>query len=488
MYRVLALVLVIIGFAAVPARAASPDDQYVAILYLIQQGDAAESAGSRSEAFARFTSAFTELQQLQHDAPGWESDMVSYRLNYLRKRLDVLGAARPLVAPASQPAAPARNAAPDPVLVLQAQLQQSQADIALLQAKLREALAARPASLDPAQLAAAEEHVRQLSKENELLKVSSSAAGAGSNAAGAATAAALAAENELLKRQMAGLKSASSPGEPKGSATGAGALASESARPGDEKRIKQLVQERDALQRQVAVYESKAVPYTAEELALLRLTPPGLLAGGKVARKASAPPKPPPGTAGLIADAQRYYARGDFARAEECYQQVLRKDTRNVYTLANLASIQIEAGKLDEAERNLNQALAIAPDDVYSLQLLGSLKFRQNNLDAAMDALTRAASMDPNNPEILNILGVTLNHKGQRAAAENALRRAITIDPGYANAHNNLAVIYASQDPPCIELARMHYQRALSSGYPRNPELEKMLDQKKTAVAGTASP
>ncbi len=45
-------------------------------------------------------------------------------------------------------------------------------------------------------------------------------------------------------------------------------------------------------------------------------------------------------------------------------------------------------------------------------------------------------------------------------------------------AHNNLAAIYISQDPPLLELARWHYQKALDAGQPHNTELEKALDSK----------
>jgi Tfp pilus assembly protein PilF len=59
--------------------------------------------------------------------------------------------------------------------------------------------------------------------------------------------------------------------------------------------------------------------------------------------------------------------------------------------------------------------------------------------------------------------------------AETALRKAIQIDPNYAAAQNNLAVIYLSQKPPLVQLARWHYQKALDAGQPRNPDLEKAL-------------
>ena len=96
--------------------------------------------------------------------------------------------------------------------------------------------------------------------------------------------------------------------------------------------------------------------------------------------------------------------------------------------------------------------------------------------------LSRAARLDPQNPEIENYLGVTLSHKGLRQQAETALRKAVQLDPNYAAAHNNLAVIYISQQPPLPELARWHYEKALAAGQPPNPDLEKMLAEKGAPV------
>ena len=67
-----------------------------------------------------------------------------------------------------------------------------------------------------------------------------------------------------------------------------------------------------------------------------------------------------------------------------------------------------------------------------------------------------------------------------RNAAETAFRKAILLNPNYAGAQNNLAVFYLTQQPPSVELARWHYEKAVAGGLPRNPDLEKMLDEKKT--------
>ena len=109
------------------------------------------------------------------------------------------------------------------------------------------------------------------------------------------------------------------------------------------------------------------------------------------------------------------------------------------------------------------------------------VKFRQEKYDDALDALSRAAKLDPQNAEVQNYLGITLSNKGMRGPAETALRKAIQLQPGYGAAHQNLAVVYVTQQPPMTELARWHYQKALAGGQPHNADLEKILDAPKKA-------
>jgi tetratricopeptide (TPR) repeat protein len=281
----------------------------------------------------------------------------------------------------------------------------------------------------------------------------------------------------------------------------------------DAARIKQLERERDDLQKQLAaankeiysrkgkaatartaeienqlatlrdrleVLEARQVPYTAEELALFK-QPETKLA--QVDRKdgRKSVNELPPGTVALVAEAHRYYANKQLDKAEEKYLQVLQQDKTNVPTLANLAAIELDLGHLETAEINIKQAVALAPDDAYSLFVLGRLKFTQRKYDEAIDAFSRAAKRDPQDAQAQNFLGLALSEKGLRGPAETALRKAIQIDPGCADAHNNLAVVYITQQPPLVELARWHYQKALASGHPHNLELEKMLDAAKPA-------
>ncbi len=608
----------------VRAQAEGPDDQYVRIYNLIQQADSLDSNGQPTQALAKYLDTQATLQRFRTAYPDWNPKVIQFRLNYLAGKVAGLSAKVPAPAPAVTPpqiaastarppaeaAALPKPAAPDwqgQAAALREQTRQLQADKVLLEAKLKEALTAKPASVDPQAVAGLQDKLRAMAKENDLLKVVLAQEKTKTKSPGDSkaleqvqqavteanrklaeqtqransllaenttlqarlanrsieapspapaeipkkavtltepnarsaeqselstrlelekqalqarvlfltreqdAAAALRAENELLKKQLAGLKT--TPGAVQQPNTNSGlaeAQAQIAALQSDkelarlekmalENRLKQITaagpatqartqtallegQELATLKARLQVLEARAIPYTAEELALFK-TPPTQLA----ATDAKAGKKPvrelPAGTSKLAAEAQRYFSARQFGKAEEKYLQMLRHDENNVNVLANLATIELEQNHLEQAEKHLQQALAASPDDAYSLSVLGYVRFRQERYDEALQVLSRAAQLSPENAEIQNFLGLTLSHKGMRIPAETALRKAVQLAPAYGGAHVNLAVIYATQQPPLVELARWHYQKALSAGHTPNPELEKILQKKRNGEA-----
>ena len=606
-------------------HADGPDDRYVEIYNLIQEGDSfGPSQGA--QAMAKYTEAQTALRKFQKIYPGWNERVVNFRLNYVASKLTILSANAAAVSnapvavtpPPSTPPQPAPATvqppsvqpppvqpppvvqttapvapvvppvvAPQPQLPsvaelqgqiadLQNQLRRLQNDKSMVEAKLREALAARPAGADPREFAQAQEKIRSMEKENALLQVSLSqerekvASLANSTqlqqtklelaetrqqlVEQTARATQLAQQNESLQAQVKTLTEGSKGVAAKlpADTTAASAelnrqltqakttiaaleadkeiwrlekdalqnrvkhLETPVAAPStplwtqDAEHVKQLERERNDLQKKLDaaqkelygrngkttaarvdelanqletlrarldIYESKPVPYTPQELALFKkpqvaVTDPH--AGEKSVQEL------PAGTVQLVSEAQQDFSSGSFQQAEQKYLEVLRHDGKNVNTLANLATIQLEMGHLEDAEKNLKAALAVAPDDSFSLSILGNLKFRQAKYDDALDALSRAAKSDPKNAEIQNFLGLTLSEKGMRSAAETAFRKAVLLNPNYGGAQNNLAVFYLTQQPPSVELARWHYDKAVAAGFPRNPEMEKLLAAKKS--------
>jgi tetratricopeptide (TPR) repeat protein len=594
------LVLVILALLVVStARGQGPDDQYLSVYTLIQEADGTPQP---TQALAKYLQAQTSLQRLQRSYPDWNAKVVGFRLNYLALKIETLSAKAPAPPAASNsvgvvaqdraatPQASSPNDSDRQLNELKQRLQQLEADKVVLEAKLKEALAAQPAALDPRELSNALSQVQSLEKENQLLKVTLAqekgrtqampvgkpgalsaadvnqklaeqteranrlelerdALQARQPATGPYGAAALQAENVLLRKQLAELKTgpASGPAEA-GSrlaeaqkqiaalqadkellrlekvalenrvkqmavSTNAAPLMAKAAEPS---RVRELEGERKLLQKKLdeamkelynrkgkalsarlegmegqilalrsrlEVFEAHQVPYTAEELALFNKPEPKIVAAAQPDPRAGKKSvrELPPGSTPLIAEAQKFFAAKQYDKAEENYLQVLNKDQSNVPTLANLALIQLQLNRTAEADKHIQQAIKIDPDDAYSLSVLGQVKFRQEKYDEALEALARAAKLDAQNAEIQNLLGLTLSQKGLRGPAETALRKAIQINPGYGEAHNNLAVIYLSQQPPLVELARWHYQKARAAGNPANPFLEKAFEARKTA-------
>ncbi len=240
------------------------------------------------------------------------------------------------------------------------------------------------------------------------------------------------------------------------------------------------ISQADALRARLAVLEAQAVPYTAEELAVLKKSPftvPAQMPAPPVEKKriVHSIKDLPPGVGAMMAEAARDTMARDYGKAAEKYQEILHQDENNVYVLAHLANAQFAMNQLPECEKTVARALALDPEDPASLYLLGILRYRQEKLDEALDALSRSAKYNPTNSGTQYYLGRALVDKGLRAAAETAFRKVLSVDPEYADAHFSLAFVYAAEKPPALELARWHYRRALDLGHEKSEQLDKFL-------------
>ena len=563
------LFILLIACATLSVRAQGPDEQYVRIYQMIQEADRLGETGQARAAAAKYVEAQETLTRFRGIYPGWNDRLINYRLSYITTKLAPLSAllagSSPLVASTNVPSSQVANgtsAPPSSVGVasisgefenqfkaLQAEVERLQADNRRLSAKLKEALSVQPASVDPRELAKAEERVRALQKENELFKVqlaqkSTAPMPPDLNAKLSEqneVITSLRTENDILKKQAAewrqrhdALIASSSPGKAQATIPSAESESTMRDLKSDNLALQKQVElwkqvsrtgprssptppstaaaampsdsERDllaALRARLDVLEAKPIPYTAEELALFDKGSPVLAHGTESSMSASrtenvlpaegplrkAARGIPPGAGALVHAAMRAFEAGRYAEAEQKYLELLRQNPDNLTTLANLASAQVELGRVADSEKdtqralghfaqaegNVQRVLHLAPDDDFGLYLLGRIRFRQDKLDQALDALSRSAKANPNYAEAQNFLGIVLSEKGLRGAAEVALRKAIQLQPNNTDAHYNLAVVYATQKPPALALARWHYKKARTAGHPGNAEVEKLM-------------
>ena len=182
-----------------------------------------------------------------------------------------------------------------------------------------------------------------------------------------------------------------------------------------------------------------------------------------------------PEVTALITEARDQFVRGNFASAEDLYQKFVELQPNNVVALANLGVSQFRQGKLTAAQLALEKALAVDPKDAFTLTTLGAVMIEQNRIEDAIGYLERANESQADDAITLKYLGVASSQLGQFGKAEQSLRRAITVNPEYAEAHFNLAVIYATAKPPSIALAKRHYEKALELGSTPDKRLASML-------------
>jgi tetratricopeptide (TPR) repeat protein len=177
----------------------------------------------------------------------------------------------------------------------------------------------------------------------------------------------------------------------------------------------------------------------------------------------------------LAREAKENFDRGKYRAAERQYHDLLEKSPNNLYSLSNLGVVLFRTGKLKAAELTLKKAITIAPKDEFSRTTLGIVYYRQSKFDEALTELTKALAINPKSATAHNYLGITASQKGWQEAAEKEMLSAIEANPDYADAHFNLAVIYATSNPPSKELAKRHYSKATSLGAEPDPSLEKLL-------------
>ena len=149
------------------------DARYVAIYNIIQQADNLAEGSQPKDALSVYLEAETKLENFQKLFPNWDTGIIAYRLSDLKKKIAALKA---FTAPKKVEVVtgiietnPAAAQAQAEASELSVQLQNARLENQNLQAKLKEALATQPAAVDASELAAAQQQLRELQKQNELL-------------------------------------------------------------------------------------------------------------------------------------------------------------------------------------------------------------------------------------------------------------------------------------------------------------------------------
>jgi tetratricopeptide (TPR) repeat protein len=169
-------------------------------------------------------------------------------------------------------------------------------------------------------------------------------------------------------------------------------------------------------------------------------------------------------------------AKNKFTDAEAAFLKLLKLAPDNPNALVNLGLVEFRLGRAEESQKYLQRAIRVKPDTAFAWMMLGVNFMNQEDIEGATAALAQAVYLGPKSPQAHNYYAVALAKRGWYDAAEDELRKVIGLAPNFAEAHFNLALIYFQQNPPAVELARRHYQKALELGAEPDPEFAAKLN------------
>lgn len=148
-----------------------------------------------------------------------------------------------------------------------------------------------------------------------------------------------------------------------------------------------------------------------------------------------------------FAQAVAAFDAGDYARAEEGFQEVLHRAPQSLNAQFNLGVIAERQGRTAEAQAAYEKVRFLDQGHVPTLLNLGRL-YRVQGRYADAIALYEAGLKTPGRdtePSLLNNLSVAYRLAGKLPQAEATSRRVLSRHPDDAEAYKNLALVYYEQ-------------------------------------------
>ena len=140
----------------------------------------------------------------------------------------------------------------------------------------------------------------------------------------------------------------------------------------------------------------------------------------------------------------------------------------------------LNADKLDQAEKHLDEAAKLAPNHPDVLYMQGVLFLKQKRFGKAQDVLLKATQIDPKNAHAFSALGMAFVDQGRYDLAIPQLEQSLQLDNVSWETHWTLAGALYKQEQ--YENALKESQLALSQAHGMQPSVELLLAQTQVAV------
>jgi tetratricopeptide (TPR) repeat protein len=141
------------------------------------------------------------------------------------------------------------------------------------------------------------------------------------------------------------------------------------------------------------------------------------------------------------AAAVSHHQRGELARAQELYRNLLAAEPAHAGALHGLGVLAYQERRFDEALGLLLQAVEVDGSNAEAWLALGAALAALGRPAQALDAYDRVIHVEPHFPEAHNNRGNALRALGRLVEAEESYRRALELSPDFVQAQRNLAAI-----------------------------------------------
>jgi tetratricopeptide (TPR) repeat protein len=136
----------------------------------------------------------------------------------------------------------------------------------------------------------------------------------------------------------------------------------------------------------------------------------------------------------------------DFPRAEESFQNAALMDSTNIDTYTNLAIVQMNQNKWNEAIESLKRAIELNPGELSIRENLGFCYIQLKDYDNAIKEFEKILAIDPENVPALENISFAYEAKGDFEGAVPFYTKLLELKPDDKNKWYNLGVSYHNQE------------------------------------------
>ncbi|OGX20490.1 MAG: hypothetical protein A2Y00_05130 [Omnitrophica WOR_2 bacterium GWF2_43_52] len=173
-----------------------------------------------------------------------------------------------------------------------------------------------------------------------------------------------------------------------------------------------------------------------------------------------------------------YWDMKNEKKAQEIWEKGLQINPQASGILYNLGLLYTGRKQFSQAKKYFQKAISADPDSYAAYFGLGRILEETGEVNSAIKAYEQATRLQANFVDAHYYLGL-LYAKKYDSRALYELKKTVLLAPDFEKAHNDLAVLYASMEPPQMALAREYAQKALSLGYPVDESFLKIIGLEK---------